>query len=475
MHAGKIQPRCVQKQTYLYDQPCKQSPKVVLPKGARVMYNLAIGKTGSNCPLGSVTNDWRVKTDKQCYVYATYGTHKGWVPISSNCSPNSKLTSNLGCSGCAGTTANRCSYSDGLADQLQMAASLMFKIKGVTWDRRQDGAETWCYDEWNRAQPGTTSDYAMSTFNREGPGASTMLGRFALKNINAGIDVYHGPGSPENEWWINGFLVYGVDGLCHPTRDGGKSLCTNAGSYATTTPGQPALEIWDAEKAYAEAYGVIEEAAKHPESSRFLASLKEHIGAIDSTAVTSSFGIATDPQTGAPLVGERLYVRETIHMRPLAKHILTGQRVFDGGNLDDSIALSYYFMDSNGYRMLRYGYMGDTGTGQWQSLWMMLGDPNGYAQSGKSNPTQPTAIPYSVMLPEVVSNLLVAGYALNADAWAWAQVRMLPTLTVIGDAAGAAAALASVTDPPLHVSQVSVQSIQGALAQLSPYPGKVRF
>jgi hypothetical protein len=330
-------------------------------------------------------------------------------------------------------------------------------------------------NEWNRAKPGTTSDYAMSMFNKEGPGVTAMPGRFALKDINAGIDVYHGPRSPENEWWINGLLVFGVDGLCYPARDGGKGLCTNAGSYATTTPGQSALEIWDAERAYAEAYAVIEQAAKHPERSRFLTSLKSHIRAIDNTAVTSSFGIATDPQTRAPLVGERLYVRETIHMKPLETHVLTGQRVFDGGNSHDSIALSYYRMDSNGYRMLRYGYRGDTGTGKWTSLWMVLGDPNGYAQSNTSEPTQPTAIPYRVMLPEVVSNLLVAGYALNTDAWAWAQIRMLPTLTVIGDAAGAAAALASVTDPPLDVSSVSVNSIQEALAKLDPYPGKVQF
>lgn len=472
--AGKIQPRCVQQQTYMYDQPCKQSPKVVLPKGARIMYRLATGKTGSNCLLGSLTKDGVATIDKQCYIYASYGARAGWVPISADCSPGvSNVAYFLGCAGCTGADTHKCSSSDGLDDQLQMAASLMFKIKGVTWDRRQDGAETWCYDEWNRALPGTTADYAMSTFNKEGLGATAMQGRFALKNINAAIDVYHGPGSPENEWWINGMLVFGVDGLCYPTRDGGKGLCTNAGSYATTTPGQSALEIWDAERAYAEAYAVIEEAAKHPERSRFLASVKTHLRAVDTTAVTSSFGIATDPVTRAPLVGERLYVRETIHMRPLDQHVLAGQRVFDGGNLDDSIALSYYFMDSNGYRMLRYGYKGDTG--KWTGLWMVAGDPNGYAQSDKSNPTQPTAIPYRAMLPEVVSNLLVAGYALNADAWAWAQVRMLPTLTVIGDAAGAAAALASVIDPPLDVASVSVKSIQEAVAQLEPYPGKVRF
>jgi hypothetical protein len=108
------------------------------------MYSLATGKTGSNCSLGSVTKDWGTTVDKQCYVYASYGPRKGWVPISSDCSPGvSNVAAYLGCTGCTGADTRRCSYSDGLDDQLQMAASLMFKIKGVTWG-------TWCYNEWNK-------------------------------------------------------------------------------------------------------------------------------------------------------------------------------------------------------------------------------------------------------------------------------------------------------------------------------------
>ncbi|MEW5897947.1 MAG: FAD-dependent oxidoreductase, partial [Bacillota bacterium] len=61
-------------------------------------------------------------------------------------------------------------------------------------------------------------------------------------------------------------------------------------------------------------------------------------------------------------------------------------------------------------------------------------------------------------------NLLVPGYATGAASLAWAEVRVIPNLCVLGDAAGAAAAEAvlSGADPALF-RQEQIKWVQAAL------------
>jgi len=48
-------------------------------------------------------------------------------------------------------------------------------------------------------------------------------------------------------------------------------------------------------------------------------------------------------------------------------------------------------------------------------------------------------LPFEALLPEKTNNLLIPGYASSISSFAWAELRVLPNLAVLGDAAGVAA------------------------------------
>ena len=77
-------------------------------------------------------------------------------------------------------------------------------------------------------------------------------------------------------------------------------------------------------------------------------------------------------------------------------------------------------------------------------------------------------IPYRVMIPKGLKNLLVPGRALSADQIAQASVRIMPACFVTGQAAGIAAGLADNGD----VRDVSMKELQTRLINIGAIIGK---
>ena len=78
-------------------------------------------------------------------------------------------------------------------------------------------------------------------------------------------------------------------------------------------------------------------------------------------------------------------------------------------------------------------------------------------------------VPYSCLVPAGISNLLVAGRALSADALAGSATRMIPCCFVFGQAAGVAAALA--VRNGIGPSDVDVQELRAILKGQGAYLG----
>lgn len=88
-------------------------------------------------------------------------------------------------------------------------------------------------------------------------------------------------------------------------------------------------------------------------------------------------------------------------------------------------------------------------------------------QVGEKSDRKYYDIPYEIMLPKNISNLLVAGRCVSADFEAQASVRLSPSAGAIGQAAGVAAAL-SVRDT-VPVAEINIVKLQNHLRMDGAY------
>lgn len=110
-----------------------------------------------------------------------------------------------------------------------------------------------------------------------------------------------------------------------------------------------------------------------------------------------------------------LGIRETRHIR--GRYTLTARDVMTGRHFEDCVALSGFPMDTH--------------------------DPNGTAdQFVQPEGIDCYEIPYRCLVPQQMDNLLVAGRSVSATHEAFAAIRVIPTCMAMGEAAGAAAAIA---------------------------------
>lgn len=95
-------------------------------------------------------------------------------------------------------------------------------------------------------------------------------------------------------------------------------------------------------------------------------------------------------------------------------------------------------------------------------------DPGGTYYTLENGPF--FGIPYRCLIPRGISNLLVAGRSISADAMAGSAIRMIPCCLVFGQAAGTAAAMAAsgACDP----SRVDAQALRSLLLQQGAYLGQ---
>lgn len=128
-----------------------------------------------------------------------------------------------------------------------------------------------------------------------------------------------------------------------------------------------------------------------------------------------------------------LGLRET--RRISGSFVLTGEDIVQKRQFEDTIFLSGNSVDMHGGNQV--SYIEATG--------------------------EPYQVPYRVLLPKVVKNLLVAGRCCSLDRVALAAIRVMPPVFAMGQAAGTAAALcvASAADP----ANVSIKTLQRTLLE----------
>lgn len=327
----------------------------------------------------------------------------------------------------------------------QQAATLMFKVTGV-------------------ALPSAFCKIGDLVFSRDGRGGWGIAGGkntfqtnpavvafndlygprgYAVKPFNAAQD-----GAGSKEWWVNALLVFNVDGRA--CRRDENTLCY---------PPDKREDYLDVDRA-------LTEAKKFLENPDFLRVLRQF-------SVTGEKGrrygfhdveLVRD-SAGKPVTGEALYLRETIHLvndapgRMLPKtgeasQRLPGYALTDGecqgagkgpqdgadqDNYSTRIGLAYYAMDINAFSFHDLKQNGDY-------QWPVTGQLRPDWQAGGGEPRHPVYLPYGMLITSEAVNLLVPGYATGASSLAWAEVRVIPNLCVLGDAAGAAAARAVLYD-----------------------------
>ena len=143
-------------------------------------------------------------------------------------------------------------------------------------------------------------------------------------------------------------------------------------------------------------------------------------------------------------------IRET--RRIVGEYQLTAKDYFERANFDDEIGRCSYPVDRHAATKdanAQNGALIDLAASKYQK-----GESYG--------------IPYRVLIPKGIKNLLVPGRALSADQVAQASVRIMPACFVTGQAAGIAAGLASDGD----VRNISIKELQNRLVNIGAIIGK---
>lgn len=350
----------------------------------------------------------------------------------------------------------------------QQAATLMFQVKNVNIN----GQNIYADMNWSECtlptDPtkkvygvyGGKTTYKQNVVIKNFNNLANNTG-FAIKPINAAQD---GPNSPN--WWVNALLIFNVDGrACERDRNTSNFPSDMRSDYITV------------DEAWVNARNLLNQIG----SGSFLEALQQFGG----------FSAAQIVKTGSyPKVGEVLYLRETIHMAKDSgnRGNGTGNTNYeitedeshkagtshysgsDTSNYNTRIGLNYYWSDINAYKAED---LKDENSVQYiwgDEIAYKLRDDlssTSYPIDGNS-PKNPVYIPYSALTTNYVANLLIPGYAVGASSFAWEEMRVIPNLCVLGDAAGVAAAYAlNQGKYPLYLSTSDISSIQTILSSLN--------
>jgi hypothetical protein len=92
-----------------------------------------------------------------------------------------------------------------------------------------------------------------------------------------------------------------------------------------------------------------------------------------------------------------------------------------------------------------------------------------WTKDGKKNPVQYYQIPYRVLLPSSLQNVMVAGRCISVTHEALGATRVMVNCMQLGQAAGVGAALAS--SQGICPADVSTKELQDGLVSLGMPPG----
>ena len=146
----------------------------------------------------------------------------------------------------------------------------------------------------------------------------------------------------------------------------------------------------------------------------------------------------------------QLYIREGRRM--VGEHVLTEHDLLDGATPDDTVALGSYNIDIREVERT------------WRGLPEYVREDAVFNEGYLSVRVPPYGIPYRSLVParEHATNLLVP-VCLSASHIAFGSVRMEPTLMLLGQAAGLAAAQAA--RQGVAVQDIDVRALQASLRQ----------
>lgn len=312
---------------------------------------------------------------------------------------------------------------DRAGDNHQQPATLMFKVRGVdvaaarAYRNRlgrpdftyvKDSSGSWL--GWGGQRFVWLEDPVIQAYNARDP-------HFTLKAYNIAEDE---PGT----WWLNTLVIHGVDGRLQALDRG-----------TPRWPGDSPPGCWDTDTAYREAVAEVQ-------SPEFLAALRRLPG-------FANVELVRRPD-GTPVVGEILYLRETIHAvtdtaavapdTSNTNYALTPAHVrgagpdafhgLDQANYPWRVGLGFYLVDL-------HGYVKDDNT-------------ENHTLKSQGEAAHPYYVPYAALTTPYAANLLLPGYAQRTADEAWGAARVIPNLTVCGDAAGVAAAHSLATGRPVN-------------------------
>jgi ribulose 1,5-bisphosphate synthetase/thiazole synthase len=148
-------------------------------------------------------------------------------------------------------------------------------------------------------------------------------------------------------------------------------------------------------------------------------------------------------------ISPRIGIREG--RRAVGEYVLTGDDVKAGRTFDDGIALGVFYLDSMDPTTDKRVY---------QVVW-------------EDRHVPPYHVPFRALIPRGAQNLLVAGRCFSAEQLALSSARVMTTASMMGQAAGIAAARAAGARRP--VAETSTRSLVHELknrgAVLEPAPG----
>lgn len=306
------------------------------------------------------------------------------------------------------------------ADRKQMAATLMFKLKGIKLDEVRAGGKAPFHYSWtDKGALQLWGGYELThsaLFKRY----SGINKNFRIKPFNAGEDGNAGRAkqSENTEFWMNMLLVYDVD-----ARKAWRDKIANNGFYPEDGGLDPEIAR---EMAIAE--------IKRPD---FLLLLRTLPGFENAQLVQKD---------GQPVVGESLYLRESIHAIQSTEFERTfssdGEKGLEQGTSPQKVR-------QHGFRFALDEAGAKSGGNDYYARRIGLGyynfDSNTYENGeGLTNPwpEHPWYVPYETLVSPSLQNVLIPGYAANISSFAWTAMRVYPNLIMLGDAAGTAAGLA---------------------------------
>lgn len=337
----------------------------------------------------------------------------------------------------------------------QQAATLMFKVKNVNWPT-------------GVSYPYTNGDMIFTVDSSTGAralygGKDTLNTSATVKSFNDtwGPQGYaikpmniaeNGPSSISNgEWWVNTLLVFNVDGRAYEKDRGTSRFPSNMRSDYKTVD-----QAWVAARDFIA-------------TPSFLTALKQFKGLENAQLVYDL--------SGKPVVGDVMYLRESIHNSNSSTsnangtensnyELTTSESIgagnsattgTDTGNHSTRIGLSFYNSDINAYKY------SDMKNASGSYIWPVT---NALRPDLSSTPANnPAYVPYKALTTSYVANLLLPGYAVGTSSYGWSEHRVLPNLTVFGDAAGVAAAHAVNTSVnPLYFTSSDISSVQAKLS-----------